>query len=303
MLKLKKPPFNNHIQMKRYHLLILCGIFSGLFSCKDYKPEVDRLNKERDSLINVGVKKDSTIDVFLGDFNDIEGSLDSINQLHSVITLDQKSDPEMGGTVKDRIRKNIDNINALLDENSKRIDELSRKLKNSGVKSAQLQKMIASLNLKIAEKDSMIAMLNTQLGDANLTITGLRSNIDTLNTEIAEKGRVIEDRTNQLNTAYYTMGTYKQLRDKKILNKRGGFLGIGRSQVFNSDYDSTQFTRIDIRQLSSFPVDAKDVKIVTTHPSSSYKIEKNGKKKVTGIQITNAERFWSSSKYLVVVTK
>ncbi len=288
--------------MQKRKFTILCLLVVSVQACKDYKPEVDRLNKERDSLMNVGARKDSTIDVFLGDFNEIEGSLDSINQLHSAITLDRKSDPEMGGTVKDRIRKNMESINALLDENSQRIAELSRKLKSSGVKSSQLQKMINSLNMKIAEKDSMIAMLNTQLGDANLMITGLRSNIDTLNNEIVSKSQVIEERTNMLNTAFYTIGTYKQLRDKKILNKKGGFLGIGRNQVFNADYDSTQFTKVDIRQLSSLPIDVKDAKIITNHPTSSYKLEKT-KKKVTGIVITNAEKFWSSSKYLVVVTK
>jgi uncharacterized coiled-coil protein SlyX len=284
-------------------LTALCFVFVLSFaSCTDYKPEVDRLNRERDSLINVGTKKDSTIDSFLGDFNAIESSLDSINQIHAAITLDRKRDPEMGGTVKDRIKRNMESINQLLDQNSQRIAELTRKLNGSNVKSKQLEKMIASLNMKIAERDSMIAGLNNQLGDARIEITGLRTNVETLNATIADKERVIEERTNTLNTAYYIVGTFKQLRDKKVLSKKGGFLGIGRNNSVNADFDNSQFTKVDIRQLANIPVDAKEVKIVTNHPGNAYKIEKN-KNKVSAIQIADANMFWSSSKYLVVVTK
>lgn len=273
-----------------------------LFSCKDYKPEVDRLNHERDSLINNSNLKDSTIDSFLGDFNEIEASLDSINQIHAAITLDRKNDPEMGGTVKDRIRRNMENINQLLDENSKRISELTRKLNGSNVKSAQLEKMIKGLNLKIAERDSMIADLNNKLGDAKIEITGLRTNIETLNTTISDKDKTIEEKVNTLNTAYYAVGTYKQLRDKKILSKKGGFIGIGRSKTINSDIDNSQFTKVDIRQFTSLELNTKSVKLASVHPASSYSFDKD-KKKFNALKITNPDLFWSNSKYLVIVTK
>ncbi|MBS1763703.1 MAG: hypothetical protein JSS90_01920 [Bacteroidetes bacterium] len=273
-----------------------------LFSCKDYKPEVDRLNRERDSLINNSSLKDSTIDSFLGDFNEIEASLDSINQIHSAITRDRKNDPEMGGTVKDRIRRNMESINQLLDQNSQRIAELTRKLNGSNVKSAELQKMIKGLNLKIAERDSMIADLNNQLGDAKIEITGLRTNIETLNSTIGEKEKTIEEKVNTINTAYYVVGTYKQLRDKKILSKKGGFIGIGRSQTVNSDVDNSKFIKVDIRQFNNLELNTKSVKLASVHPAASYSYDKD-KKKINSLKITNPELFWSNSKYLVVVTK
>ncbi|HOZ83122.1 MAG TPA: hypothetical protein PLU85_04435 [Bacteroidia bacterium] len=277
-------------------------LFLAVYACKDYKPEVDRLNRERDSLINTSFLKDSTIDSFLGDFNGIEASLDSINQIHAAITLDRKRDPEMGGTVKDRIRKNMESIASLLDQNSQRIAELTRKLKSSGVKSAQLNKMITSLNLKIAERDSMIANLNNQLGDAKIEITGLRTNIETLNSTIGEREKTIEEKVNQINTAYYAIGTYKQLRDKKILNKKGGFIGIGKTKTINPDIDNSAFTKVDIRQFASVELNTKSVKIMSSHPASAYTYEKD-KKKYQSLKITNPDLFWSNSKYLVIVTK
>ncbi|HNR19467.1 MAG TPA: hypothetical protein PKN75_05025 [Bacteroidia bacterium] len=278
---------------------IICSVF---FSCKDYKPEVDRLNLERDSLIRLGGTKDSTVNSLLGDFNAIDASLDSINQLHTAITLDTKSNPEMNADVKERIRKNIENINRLLEENSKRISELSGRVKGSNVKLAQLEKMIAGLNAKVTERDSMIAGLNLQLGDANKAITDLKINIDTLNAVVAAKSQTIDEKVNMLHTAYYTMGTYKELRDKKVLSKQGGFLGIGKSQTLISDFDSTQFTKIDITQLNSVAIDKKVATIITNHPSNAYRFDKT-KDKVVALNITDPNKFWSSSKYLVIVTK
>jgi hypothetical protein len=45
------------------------------------------------------------------------------------------------------------------------------------------------------------------------------------------------------------------------------------------------------------------MKIITSHPSDSYTLDKDAsdKDKVTNIVITNSEKFWSTSKYLVVV--
>ena len=47
-------------------------------------------------------------------------------------------------------------------------------------------------------------------------------------------------------------------------------------------------------------IDSKGAKLVTSHPADSYTLNKE-KDKVVSIQITNAEKFWSASKYLVVV--
>jgi hypothetical protein len=53
-------------------------------------------------------------------------------------------------------------------------------------------------------------------------------------------------------------------------------------------------------KVNTIPIDSKDAKIITSHPSDSYTLNKE-KDKVVSLQITNAEKFWSASKYLVVV--
>ena len=59
---------------------------------------------------------------------------------------------------------------------------------------------------------------------------------------------------------------------------------------------------MDISALTEIVLGAKKAKFITTHPASSYKIEGTDGK-AEKIVITNAEDFWSASKYLVVVVE
>ena len=106
-------------------------------------------------------------------------------------------------------------------------------------------------------------------------------------------------KTEKLNTAYYAFGTKKELIEKGVISKEGGFIGIGKTSKVKDDFNKEYFTKIDITNTNSINIGAKKAKILSTHPTSSYKLI--GEKMVEKIEITNAEEFWSSSKYLVVI--
>jgi hypothetical protein len=96
------------------------------------------------------------------------------------------------------------------------------------------------------------------------------------------------------------VGKTKELQNMKVIDRTGGLLGIGKTARLSSSFDNKNFTKIDYVQVNTIPIDSKGAKIITTHPSDSYTMNKE-KDKVVSINITNAERFWSASKYLVVV--
>ncbi|HCT70119.1 MAG TPA: hypothetical protein DF409_02750, partial [Bacteroidales bacterium] len=64
----------------------------------------------------------------------------------------------------------------------------------------------------------------------------------------------ISEQTEELNTAYYVIGTKKELRDQNIITMEGGFAGIGRNKKMKEDFNQDYFTRVDITQLKSIPV-------------------------------------------------
>ena len=209
------------------------------------------------------------------------------------------SDGDMKLTQKVRINREIKAINDLMDQNRKKLAELSKKLKRSNNKNAQLEKTIATLTNQLAVKDQELASLNQRLLDLDMQVAQLKTSVDTLSSQGIAKSTLIAERTTALHTAYYRVDDKKELRKAKLIERKGGVLGLGRTSQLNKDLDKSKFTQIDYTQTTTIPVNSKDFTMITPHPSDSYKLDKTDKV-VNCILITNPEKFWSESKYLVV---
>jgi len=102
----------------------------------------------------------------------------------------------------------------------------------------------------------------------------------------------------ELNTAYYVVGSSKDLREKGVLTKEGGIVGIGATEKMRTEgLNKEPFQQIDLSQTSAVMVGAKKARLATPHPHGSYTLENGGEKLV----ILDKDEFWSLSKYLVVV--
>ena len=289
--------------MKRILLMIALGL--GLNSCQnnEVNPEVEKLKTEKEAIAREAASKDSTINSFMESMNEIEDNLREVKQRQGSISSSAKTGAELQGSAKDRINEDINFINEIMDENKQKLASLQSKLKKSNLKSAEFEKMIARLNEGLAEKDKEILGLKEQLASMNIQITELSTNVSNLQSESAGKTAVIQDQTVKMNTAYYTVGTYKELRDNRVVNKEGGFLGLGKKKILKSDFNQSYFTTVDITKVTSIPINAKNAKVITNHPLASYKIELDGKKMAKSLTIKDPESFWRSSKYLVVTVE
>ncbi|MEP7264690.1 MAG: hypothetical protein ABI772_09330 [Bacteroidota bacterium] len=282
--------------------LVIFTLLSMAISCgPDYKAEVDRMMHERDSLLSMFDTKDSTINGYMSDIMNIQMSLDSLTMQEEMLRRSNPNDPEASPDVKARIQNSIQSIRDLISENKKKLANLQSRIKKSNIKITELESLIKGLNIQIAEKDSNLVLLNEHVTALNGTINTMQVTMDTMKMDIAAKSQEITDKTTKLHTAYYSIGTYKQLRDKKILAKQGGFLGIGKSKAMVPDFNKEAFTQIDYTATSTINLDSKNAKLASTHPSGTYKIERENNK-VKSIQITDPENFWKASKYLVVIT-
>jgi uncharacterized coiled-coil protein SlyX len=280
-------------------LVLAVSLVVALAGCHDYKADIQKLQNEKDALMQASSYKDSTINSYMGSMNEIENNLATIEELQSKVAQESKGG-ELQASQVDRINENIRTINDLMKDNKEKIAALSKKLKSSSTKVAGLEKMLANLQTQVEEKDKQLAELNTKVTELNTTVETLNTNVTTLTTENADRQKVIEDQTTKLHTAYYTTGTAKELETKKIITKEGGFLGIGKSKKMTPDVNNSAFTNIDITKTSTIPLQAKDAVVLTSHPSDSYTIEHKGKE-VSNLVITNPDKFWSASKYLVVI--
>lgn len=280
-------------------LIFIALLMPFLFACNGKKKEFESLQSRYDSLLTLGFTKDTTILDYLQSFNTIQANLDSIKQAEMLITQSASADGELEPDQKEQINRDINLIYEMLQKNKQTIAELKSKLRKSNAKVSALEQMIERMSRQIEEKDGQIAQLREQLEKMNIQIEILNTNVENLASEGQSKSQTINEQTEALNTAYYVIGTKKELIEQKIITMEGGFAGIGRNKKLKEDFNRDYFTRVDITKLKSIPVLKKKASIITTHPSQSYKIY--GEKSIDSLVIKNPKDFWAASKYLVII--
>lgn len=278
--------------MKKYFLIGSVAFL--LASCKSQPEEQSNVNRERDSLMAIINERDSALTEFVSTMNEVETNLTAVAVKQNMVSASADNKNEFKTTPKDRINSEIEAINNLMDQNRKKIADLNKKLKNANGKNEQLQKMIATLNDQLVQKDKELAELNEKLNGLNAEVAQLQTTVNTQN-------ETITSQKSSMHTAYYVIGKSKDLQTAKIIDRTGGLLGIGRTSKLSSHFDNSKFTRIDDRQISSIAVGSKSAKIITTHPADSYTLEKDKSGVIQNILISDADKFWSASKYLVVI--
>ena len=285
------------------NILLLAGITMLMISCgPDYKTEVERMMRERDSLMAQYDAKDSVINGYMQDIAEIQTSIEGLTAQEEMLNREGANNTEISQDAKTRIMGDIEGIRQMIDQNKKKLSDLQSRVRKSNVKVAELEKMIGSLNSQLAVRDSSINSLNENIFALNGKITTMQTEIDTMVIESARKTAEITDKTTKLHTAYYTVGDYKTLRDKKVLAKQGGFLGLGKAKTMVPDFNREAFTQIDFTSTKTIQLNTTSAKLLSTHPTGSYNLLSENKK-VTAIEITDPEKFWQASKYLVVVTE
>lgn len=289
--------------MRKIIYLLLISVMIATTGCN--RKEIARLKAKNDSLMMAGSSKDANLVEFVDAFNSIQNNLDSIKKKEQIIDKTAKGGFEVKGDRKEQIQSDISYIYNLLQKNRLLVADLSAKLKKSNKHVAELEKMIENLNKQIAEKDGQIASLKEELGKMNIKVQNLSTEVTNLNTNVSnltndnkDKQKVIEEKTAALNTAYYIIGTVKELKEKNII-KREGFLGTAKD--VNNNIDKSLMTKVDITTIQSIPINKKKATVISTHPASSYKIE--GEKSADRLVILNQAEFWSLSKVLVISVK
>jgi Txe/YoeB family toxin of Txe-Axe toxin-antitoxin module len=119
----------------------------------------------------------------------------------------------------------------------------------------------------------------------------------------AQLTETVNKQVETINTAYYAFGTKKELELNKIIDKTGGFLGLGKSSKLKDDFNTSYFTKVDITKLNNIPLSSKKVKVITTHPTDSYKLITTPEGVIEKLEILDASKFWSASKYLVILVE
>ena len=282
--------------MKNLKFLVV-ALFLGMASInitscgsgeKEPNPLADSLSAIEKEKVHF-IEKEKALQDFVTTFNEIQSNLNEIKEKEKIVTASSK-----GGDVKskeDQIKEDIQAIYDLMGKNKSRINSLTKKLKASKSQIKGLEEMIANLEAQLEAKDNEIAELKSVIEALNIELSNI-------NTNYQEAEQEVEAKTDKLNTAFYAIGTAKELKEKGVTTKEGGFIGLGKSTKVKDDFNKEYFTKIDVTQTMSITIGAKKAKVLSSHPTSSYKLV--GEKTVEKLEILNAEEFWGASKYLVI---
>lgn len=275
-----------------------------LTSCSDKEKEealmqqIQVSNSSKDSIENEMVKV----------MDEINKNLDLIRDKQGMVANTPSSEDI---SKKEEILHNISLINALIEDNKYKIEQLTKQSKSLGKENSAMKKLAKQMKERIEKQEAEIASLKEQLAEAEFKLADLNVKLDEsqMANEVLTSEKNLLTETNakldkDLNKAYFTYGTYEELKSKNIVEKKGGFLGLGKKEALASAFtkNRSSFTEVDVRETKTIPIQGKKPKLVSHHPDGTYTWEV-GENGFSTLNITKPEEFWSTSKFLVVEIK
>ena len=292
--------------MKRiYYIFFLAMIFScnsnnetiseNKIIIDSLQSELNSKDKELNSLEFDKLNNDSIVNQYALYIQRIKNNINEINNQESIIN-NAKSKEEFYKADTTNIINAIKIMSEKLIENESMISELNNAVKLEKNKNSQFATRVTELSTEVAKSNREIYFLREELYSLN-------SSFEAIFNKYNEQNKKISFLNNKLNEIAYVIGTKSELLDNGVLTKSGGLIGLGKSRTLNSDFNTNYFTFSTKQDLKSIVLGYKSVKLMTPHPSESYKISKNTNELIDSLLIFNVENFWKNSKFLVLEVK
>jgi hypothetical protein len=266
-----------------------------LTACNYKSDAYKSLEQEKDSLLLEEQKKTAQLNQVLAVINLIEDNFAQMKEAENYVTF-QTNQEQITDDSMQRVVENLDLIKTTLTDNRKQINALKNQLSRSKSSTRDLKKLVERLNGQIEEHTQLITQLREQLAlrdvriqELDQLVTDLNTNLSDLQESTTQKDQQLTSQDKRMNQVWYVFGTRKELKEQEIYT-RNGLLEEG----FNKGY----FLESDARTLTEISLYSKKAKLLTSHPASSYALEKVNDYLV--LKIINPNKFWEISHYLVI---
>lgn len=300
--------------MFKIKLFLLLAMMALLVGCGDVK-ETDEYKKvvfDRDSLSEILTEKDEELNSFVNEFDLIERNLSAIDTNKARLILMSAKGKI---TRSERIHGMIADIYIAIDQSQVAIKTLEEKLKGAR-NLGNLKTIVGILKKNLEAKELEIEMLKKELSTLRFEIKSLKDAVAFKENQLALKDtqlisqnrkleiqeKLIQQKENDLNRAFYIRGTVAELQKAGIIRKEGGIAGIGSVKVLGEKLGGEKLKAVNVKTDKMLLVGRyKKKTVISNHPSDSYFfIAKEGQ---IFIKITYPEKFWSLSKFLVVAVE
>lgn len=235
---------------------------------------------------------------------DVQANLDEMEQDLSGQLFTQSELSETDSTDRrDKMVASIAIMREQIEADKKKIAQLEAQLANSRTQLRGVQETVDRLKASLADKEQIMSELQERMGILDETIEEERRRsqreIAEIEQTVLEKEQEIGEIMRSENQIYYTIGTRKQLLDNKVINRKGGLLGIGRVTMVKKTIDAMNFSELNLLDQTEirFPVTKKGYSILSNHIATTYTVEKDGDEYV--LTITDPDNF-RKQKFLVI---
>ena len=292
--------------MKNFKYLLLSLI---IFSCTSNNESIlndkiiiDSLKTQLSSKVEVlksleyeKVNNDSIVNQYALYIEKIKENINEINKQESIIN-NAKNNPDFITIDTTDVINAIKILSMKLQENESMIEELSNAVILEKDKNSQFASSVTQLSEQIAKSNREIYFLREELNSINASFESVFNKYTLQNIKI-------NDLNQKLNQVAFAIGTKTELLNNGVLTKSGGLIGIVKSRKLNDDLNTDYFTYTSRLEFRKLILGFKSVKLITSHPTGSFKLHKSSKEKIDSLEILDNDDFWRNSKFLVVEVK
>jgi DNA repair exonuclease SbcCD ATPase subunit len=293
--------------MKHIIGIVLLG-FITLSGCGDSEKCV-KMAAENTELKELANSKAKEIEAITNTLNEVEANIASIELAEQQIdSINAASGGKPSEDQKVRIELRVTAIRNYLENNKLALEKLQSQLARSQNqdKLRGLQAMLSKMKADAEVKETEIVGLKTAIDSLNKKVTDLDQSLAATSGELNKNVLELEQRKKDLeakealiNSVYVYVGDKKDLVANGITKREGGVFGFGKKSVLNDKLETAKFKKVSLKDTKDLELgDVDKTDFLTKHPSDSYTLLMVEKKVV--LRITNPEKFWSLSKYLVI---
>lgn len=204
---------------------------------------------------------------------------------------------------KDFLKRTASEINLFFSQSTALIDSAESDIRKSGIASSSLLPIMESVREYLNYQEKLFVDVYGNIGAIQQQVFKLEKAVkakeEELNHREKDARQKIEQQEREKRRVKYLVGNKSELDRSKAVKKTGGILGVGGSLKLSDKLDDTFFQAGDFVVLKEISLgNTKKVNLITTHPKGTYIIVDTPGEKF--LKVTNPEKFWSTSRYLVV---
>lgn len=270
-------------------------------SCTDQQKieELHTLNAQLQAERAKWMEEDSLRSEFMEQYSEtiteVYDNLERIRKREGFLIKASRDIEEQDKTpLKEKMLANIQSIDTYLKSSKQKLAELRKKLQSAEGRVSTLNDLVENLSKTVEEKEKHIVELKDQIEQMSIKVTEAEW-------QLQEKDELIEQQTRQLYTVYYIIGTEDELKEKGIIEEKGGLLGLRKTKRLAAGFDESNFIAADMSEINTIAINAnaRKVKVISPHDPNSYHLVKT-ENNDTVLEIIDPQEFWKI-KYLVII--